>query len=178
MNQLMIAFVGEKTRQHLAQMFEASEFSVEAICGTGMEILSRVDRTYRGAVLCGSSLYDMSAEELHDSLPKGAVMVLLAGEGELQGLSCSNAIKVPAPATEESLLEAIREAQRLSGERTAVPQRSDADKQLITEAKELLMARKGLPEQEAYRLIQRTSMNSGFKMVHTAQGILDGTIII
>ena len=176
MNQLMIAFVGEKTRQHLSQMFEGTAFSVEAVCGTGTEILAHVDRSYRGAVLCGSSLYDMSVEDLHDALPKGAVMVLLAGEEELQGLDCPNAVKVPAPATEEGLMEAIREAQRLSEERTAVPQRSDADKQLIMEAKELLMARKGLPEQEAYRLIQRTSMNNGAKMVHTARGILDGTI--
>ena len=65
---------------------------------------------------------------------------------------------------------------RLRAAMSAVLRREVTDKQLIMEAKELLMARKGLPEQEAYRLIQRTSMNNGAKMVHTARGILDGTI--
>ena len=178
MNSLLVAFAGEKTRKYVCQLFENTEFSVDAVCGTGLEILSHVDKSYRGAVLCGGSLYDMSVEELHDSLPKGAVMVLLAGEAELGGLECPNAVKVSAPATEERLIEAVWEAQGLARERTAVPQRSDADKQLIMEAKELLMAQKGLTEQDAYRLIQRTSMNSGAKMVHTARGILDGTISI
>ncbi len=43
---------------------------------------------------------------------------------------------------------------------------------LIKEAKELLMFRNNMTEEEAYRYIQKCSMDSGTNMVETAQMVL------
>jgi response regulator NasT len=50
--------------------------------------------------------------------------------------------------------------------------RNDAETALIKEAKELLMNRNNMSEEEAYRYIQKCSMDSSTNMVETAQMVL------
>ena len=50
--------------------------------------------------------------------------------------------------------------------------RNDKDAAMIAEAKELLMNRNHMTEEEAHRYIQRSSMDTGTNMVETAQMVL------
>jgi response regulator NasT len=59
-----------------------------------------------------------------------------------------------------------------------VPTRSSEDKQMIAKAKELLMSRNCMTEEQAHRFIQKRSMDTGAKMIQTALKILDGQIVI
>lgn len=47
-----------------------------------------------------------------------------------------------------------------------------ADEKAIKDAKELLMARNHMTEEEAHRYLQKTSMDSGTNLVETAQMVL------
>ena len=51
-------------------------------------------------------------------------------------------------------------------------QRSPEEAALIKEAKEILMNRNNMSEEEAYRYIQKCSMDSGTNMVETAEMVL------
>ncbi|MNC78331.1 putative transcriptional regulatory protein pdtaR [compost metagenome] len=46
------------------------------------------------------------------------------------------------------------------------------DRKLVEKAKGILMTNKGLSEKEAFRYIQKTSMNNGQKMSEVAKAIL------
>ena len=50
--------------------------------------------------------------------------------------------------------------------------RSKNDRKRIEEAKQVLMERNHMTEEEAHRYLQKTSMDSGTNMVETAQMIL------
>ena len=52
------------------------------------------------------------------------------------------------------------------------PQRSQEEENLIRSAKELLMDRNGMTEEQAHRFLQKKSMDSGVKMVQTARLVL------
>ena len=52
------------------------------------------------------------------------------------------------------------------------PPRSDAEKKLIDDAKRLLMERNDMTEPEAFRYLQKTSMDTGRGMTDTAEMIL------
>ena len=52
------------------------------------------------------------------------------------------------------------------------PKRSEADKKLLDRAKGLLMERNGMSEPEAFRYIQKNSMDYGRKITESAQMIL------
>ena len=60
-----------------------------------------------------------------------------------------------------------------SGKKKKPPaEKSDADKQIIEKAKLVLMDRNGMTEPEAFRYIQKVSMDTGRKSVETAEMIL------
>ena len=50
--------------------------------------------------------------------------------------------------------------------------RSNEEKRIVDQAKHMLMDRNGLSEEEAFRYIQKSSMEQGRKMTETAQMIL------
>ena len=52
------------------------------------------------------------------------------------------------------------------------PQRSEEEKKLIEKAKLILMDRNGMTEPEAFRYIQKSSMDMGRTMTESAQMIL------
>ena len=62
---------------------------------------------------------------------------------------------------------------RLRLERAARPQRSQEELALIDRAKALLMDRNGMTEEQAHRYLQKKSMDSGAKLIQTAQQVLD-----
>lgn len=176
MQGILIAFPGEKTRTHIAGLLESAGIRVAASCSTGIETISMAKRMKSGIVLAGEGLYDMSAQDLRECLPKGFYMVLLARETQLQ--NCDGEItKLVAPASQQMLVDAIRGIQTQIEEKiAAIPRRSEEDRALIARAKHQLMDKNAFSEEEAYRYIQKISMNLGFKMVQTAQSILDGKI--
>jgi response regulator NasT len=57
--------------------------------------------------------------------------------------------------------------------RAAIPKRSEEDKQLIMKAKELLMEKNGMTEEQAHRYLQKKSMETSSKMTDTAKIILE-----
>lgn len=178
MKDILVAFSGEKTREYMTELFAETDISVSAACGTGAEILAAIRARKCPVVLCGYQLYDMEADELYEQLPKGTVMVLLAEEQELECCQALGIMGLKVPASREAVVESVEAAFQTALEKPPVPKRSEEDKQLIARAKEQLMEERQLSEEEAYRLIQRTSMNVGAKMVDTAKKILDGTLSV
>ena len=53
-----------------------------------------------------------------------------------------------------------------------MPKRTGADKQIVEQAKELLMRRHGISEAEAHRTLQRFAMDHGMKMTEYAEKII------
>ncbi len=51
-----------------------------------------------------------------------------------------------------------------------------ATRRVVDEAKQILMERDDLPEEEAFRFIQRTAMQTRAGMRHVAQQVVDGTL--
>ena len=51
-------------------------------------------------------------------------------------------------------------------------ERTEEEKQLLKDAKELLMGRNNMTEEEAHRYLQKRSMENGTGLVETAQMVL------
>ena len=60
-------------------------------------------------------------------------------------------------------------------ERFVRPQRPPEEQAVIDDAKRLLMNRNGMTEEQAHRFLQKKSMDSGAKLIQTAQLVLDST---
>ena len=152
-------------------------FQVTAVCSTGAQVLNQLQDINDGIVICGYKMADMIYTELHDCLPSGFDMLLLASQAVLNEHRYSDIMCLAMPLKVHDLLNTVdmmsRAIMRRRRREKAKPKvRKPEETALIKEAKELLMSRNHMTEEEAHRYIQKSSMDSGTNMVETAQMIL------
>jgi response regulator NasT len=124
-----------------------------------------------------------AAEEITQAMPDVAVL-LFSGDPTVtltdRDIAATSAIAfLPKPAPprilDSSLRLAVSRARELSAARkdaTTARQQLE-NRKLIERAKGILMRRTGSSEQEAYRMLQRTSQDRSVPMVEIAQTVID-----
>lgn len=148
-----------------------------SICDTGAQVLRLVaDRDF-GVVICAKRLRDMSYIELADMLPETFGTLIFTSDSSLECVR-HNMVKLLMPFKRSDFLDTL---EMLTAEYTTrkrkkrdipPPKRNEKDQKMIDCAKALLMERNGMSEPEAFRYIQKTSMDSGRKFEDTARMIL------
>ena len=100
-------------------------------------------------------------------------MLMIAPQHQLDMVN-EEIFRLPAPISRSDLVnstEMVLQMSRRLG-RMIKPRRSDEDREVIRQAKSLLMERNGLTEDQAHRLLQKKSMDSGVNLVQTARLVL------
>ncbi len=148
----------------------------DLLCTSAAEALSESSRRDNGGVICGSSLGDMSFIEFRDCLPREFRLIILS-RNIMNDEYPEDAVKLAMPfkAVELiSLLEKELSSFRRSdpGPKGMLRKRSIEDRKYIDRAKAVLMEKKGMTEPEAYRYLQKSSMDSSNSLVETAQMVL------
>ena len=136
-------------------------FTVAAVCNSGANALASISELDGGVLLCGYHLQDMYYRDLLDYMPDYFEMLLMASRG----------VKVGDLVNTVSMMLSQIE-RRWKKDKKRPKQRSWKEQNYISNAKMLLMERNHLSEDDAYRYIQKCSMDSGTNMVETAQMVL------
>ena len=118
---------------------------------------------------------DMYYADLYDYLPKGFELLLMASRAKLDNCYNNNIICVEMPVKMRELIETLNmmlyryERQKKKQKKLA---RKAEEKVLINRAKEVLMDRNHMSEEEAHYYLQKTSMDAGTAMTEVAEMIL------
>nr|WP_243175999.1 ANTAR domain-containing protein [Dorea hominis] len=135
------------------------------------------DTVDEGIVVCGYKLKDMMYTDLREYLPESFDMLLVASQdkwsdGLVRGvMGLSMPIKVyDLMNTIEMMLTNIDRRRRKR--KKQLKNRDPKQQETVRKAKELLMARNNMTEEEAHRYLQKSSMDSGTNMVETAEMVL------
>lgn len=154
-----------------------SGFAVTGICTTGAQAINQADGLNDGIVICSYKLMDMVYSELRECLPHGFEMLLMASQNLIQDCYGNDIVCLSMPLKVNDLIntvgmmvEGIERRRRKA--RLKPKTRSSAEEAAIKAAKELLMARNHMTEEEAHRYLQKCSMDSGTNIVETAQMVL------
>lgn len=177
MSNIVIAFPKKEVAQNIRKILSQSGYSVQAVCSTGAQALASVNNLENGILICGSRFIDMMYMEIHDYLPLEFQMLLIASPTSIQEREVENLVCLELPMKVHELLQTLemmegqihRRRKRL---RNIPRQRSEEDRQMIEQAKALLMDRNKFSEEEAHRYIQKRSMENGTGLVEVAQMIL------
>ena len=177
MSNIVIAFPKKEVAQNIRKILSQSGYSVQAVCSTGAQALASVNNLENGILICGSRFIDMMYMEIHDYLPPEFQMPLIASPTSIQEREVENLVCLELPMKVHELLQTLemmegqihRRRKRL---RNIPRQRSEEDRQMIEQAKALLMDRNKFSEEEAHRYIQKRSMENGTGLVEVAQMIL------
>lgn len=177
MSNIVIAFPKKEVAQNIRKILSQSGYSVQAVCSTGAQALASVNNLENGILICGSRFIDMMYMEIHDYLPPEFQMLLIASPTSIQEREVENLVCLELPMKVHELLQTLEmmEGQirrRRKCFRNIPRQRSEEDRQMIEQAKALLMDRNKFSEEEAHRYIQKRSMENGTGLVEVAQMIL------
>ena len=88
-------------------------------------------------------------------------MLVVASQGLLDLIQNEALFRLPAPATRRELVVSVQMLLRMG------------EQALIDRAKERLMARHALSEEEAYRMLRRRSMDGRLSLADTARQVLE-----
>lgn len=151
-------------------------FDNTVACTTAAQALIEVNQHSVGLVISGYKLPDMFYSELSDILPRYFEMLLIGSASVVSAAGWGRmALTMPIRVFElvntvEMQLNQLE--RRLKKNKKASKHRSEQEQNDIKNAKLLLMERNHLTEEEAYRYIQKSSMDSATSMAETAQMIL------
>ena len=154
-----------------------SGYDVAAVCTTGAQTLQSANTLEGGIVICSHHFIDMMYQELYEYLPPQFQMLLVASPAVCSEREIADIVCLSMPLKVHELVQTVEMmeytiARKRKKMRAQPKQRSEAERNIILEAKSVLMSRNNLTEEEAHRYIQKRSMNNGTDMVETAQMIL------
>jgi response regulator NasT len=183
---VLIAEDDDNARSLLIDLLGTLGHTVVAEVSSGREAIERAKDVLPDVVLLDVHMPDGSgieaAERITQSIP-GVAVVLFSGDQTLQlsdrDVSATAAIAfLPKPAPPRALDSTIRLAASRAKELLAARQDAETARQqlenrkTIERAKGILMRRTGSSEQEAYRILQRTSQDRSVPMVEIAKAVL------
>lgn len=163
--------------KNLRKLLIRNGYDVNMVCDSGAQAVSAVNHLDGGVVICGYKLPDMHYFEINDYLPGGFQMLLLASPAKIADCG-SDVMCLSMPFKVQDLLNTleimmVQYNRWLKKQKEKVKKRTESDKKVITVAKELLMERNNMTENEAHRYIQKISMDSATNMAETAQMIIE-----
>jgi response regulator NasT len=174
---IIVVFPNPDNGRAIKSLLVRSGFSVTAVCTTGAQAMAALDDLNEGIVVCGYKFPDMMYNELKENLPTDFEMMLVAGRTNLQDAMGDDVVCVEMPIKGQDLIDTlsmiVQTCERKKRKRRMQPKvRSEADKAVISKAKELLMDRNNMTEEEAHRYLQKMSMDTGTGLVEASQMVV------
>ena len=177
MSSIVIALPKIEDARKIRSVLECHGLAVASVCSTASNALSSASELGNGVLICGHRLPDMNYLDLAECMPKDFEMLLLASQPIID--EAPNSVStVQMPMKASALIDTVNDMILMQQERKRRKEkkkpklRSEKEQNYISNAKMMLMQRNHLSEDDAYRYIQKSSMDSGTNMVETAQMLL------
>ena len=178
MEKVIVAFESAKTCARIKDILESSGVATCIVCHSAAEVKRVVGKQRISTVICGFKFLDESAEGLFEDLPIFCSMLLIALQSQLDLCENDEICKLSSPISRSDLVSSVRMLLQMGHrlEKYVRPRRTEEEISLIRQAKEVLMDRHGMTEEQAHRFLQKQSMDSGAKLTDTAQLVLNAQI--
>ena len=166
MTNIIVVFPKIENAKSIRNVLVRNGFSVTAACTTGAQALSQLEDYNEAIVICSYRLVDMVCLELFDLMPKGMEMLVVASPNFLSEVDREGIVCLSTPLKVNELISTVgmmcQTQERIRRRRRQKPrERNEEDQEAIRRAKELLMDRNRMTEEEAHRYLQKCSMDSG-----------------
>jgi response regulator NasT len=175
---IIVAFPKIEEAKAVRNLLVRRGYDVATPCMTGASVINLADTLSDGIIVCGYKLSDnMLYTEINEYKPKSFDLLLVASKSRWIDCQDNDIVCAEMPihagelvSTIDMMLEA--QIQRRRKKRANPRQRNSEEKKTIDEAKYVLMERNNMSEPEAFRYIQKCSMDSGNTMVESALMVL------
>lgn len=168
MKDIIIAYPNKEVALRLRALLVGEGFRVSHICALGSSALGAAGEKDAGVIICASLLRDMGAGTLAEQLPADFDVVALSKNGKTEYMG--NLITLILPLDRQEFLQTVAV---LVSSKSSFTRRKEADEDLISNAKLVLMNTQDMTELQAHRFLQKESMRTGLKITDLAQKIIN-----
>ena len=172
MARIVIAGRSAQSREQMASLLSSSGYPVYRLCSSAGELRRLLNDCDDGLLILAGQLPDCSADELFWDYGSQVQILLIARPPVLEACEEAGVFRLALPTSQQAVLGAVEMLTQLH--RMRLPRRSADEKQLVEEAKALLMRRDGLTEPQAHRMLQQAAMSRGLRMADCAAQIIKG----
>ncbi len=172
MARIVIAGRSAQSREQMASLLSSSGYPVYRLCSGAGELRRVLNDCDDGLLILAGQLPDCSADELFWDYGSQVQILLIARPPVLEACEEAGVFRLALPTSQQAVLGAVEMLTQLH--RMRLPRRSADEKQLVEEAKALLMRRDGLTEPQAHRMLQQAAMSRGLRMADCAAQIIKG----
>lgn len=176
---VIIALNNEETSQKIKNILVGNGFNVIAVCKYGNELIRSIKQLSPSIVISGYKFNDMNLLDIYESTGDDCSFLAIINEPyksivqeETDIICISSPINTMLFLnTLDIIYQSERKINKLKNKVNNLEVKIN-DRIIIEKAKGILMEQKGISEQEAYRFIQKNSMDAGLKMVEYAKEII------
>ena len=178
MSTLIVAFPKIEEAKAVRNLLVRKGYEVAAACTSGAQVINTADRLSDGIIICGYKLSDnMLYSEVYDYKPKSFELLLVASRNLWEDCQDNDIVCAAMPIKVNDLVNTVEmmlqmQFTRRKKQRSQPRRRSPQEQKIIDEAKAILMNKNNMSEQEAFRYIQKCSMDSGNTMVESASMVI------
>jgi response regulator NasT len=174
---IILVFPKQETAKNLRNVLRRSGYSVDMVCSTVAQARQAISEYDSGIIVSNYKLVDGMAIDIYDSAGGRFRFLMIGPKDYVEARAIPDVFSLPTPLHVSEFLSTMEVMtyaySRWRKKMRARPrQRSKEEQDVIDRAKELLMERNGLTEEEAHRYIQKSSMDNGTGVVETAGMIL------
>lgn len=175
---IIVAFPKLEEAKAVRNLLVRRGYEVAVPCTTGAQAVLQADSLSDGIIISGYKLSDnMLYTELYEYKPKSFELLLVASRDKWGDCQDNDIVCAAMPIKVNDLLNTIQmmlqtQIRRRKKLRSQPRRRSPQEQKVIDDAKALLMEKNNMTEQEAFRYIQKCSMDSGNTMVESASMVL------
>lgn len=174
---IIVAFPKVENGKNIKNILVRNGFQVTCICTNGAQVMKEANNLHEGIVVSAYRFADMMYRELREYLPKEFEMIVISSKSQWQENGDNGVISLSMPLKVYELISTLEmvsyTTERRRRKRKSVPKkRTREEQELIDRAKEILMSRNNMTEEEAHRYLQKTSMDNTTSFTETAQMIL------
>ena len=173
MARIVIAGTSETSREQLSRLLSSSGLAVFRCCASGSELRRTVNECEDGVVILLGSLPDCKPDDLQCDYGDRVQILLIGKPALLESCEAPEIFRLALPASSQAVIGAVDMLNQLHQMR--LPKRMGGEKQIVEQAKQLLMKRQSLTEPEAHRALQQYAMNHGMKMADYAAQIVSSS---
>ena len=174
---IIVVFPKKENAINIRNLLVRNGVNVTGVATTGAQAMHYADTVDEGIVVCGYKLKDMMYTDLREYLPESFDMLLVASQDKWSDGLAHGVMGLSMPIKVYDLVNTIEMMltdidRRRRKRKKQLKNRDPKQQETVRKAKELLMARNNMTEEEAHRYLQKSSMDSGTNMVETAEMVL------
>lgn len=169
---VFVAFSQRKTALNVAKIVVANGMHVACVTTGLTELRKHIHAYNNGIIVCGYQFKDDYVVDFFEDVPETMSIVLIGNRAQLEACNNERVFKLAVPLQRVDLVCSLNMIASMWDCMAAANQRNPKEEKIINRAKDLLIERYSMSEEQAHRYMQKKSMDTGVKLVDIAKIVL------